>query len=125
MKLEFIASGARDCPLIRFYEFSRPEAQRLRELLKALLDGSQKSVALDEQPGIEPIQGCRLTARLGELDQGVRQTGPSSFGWSLTSSGWDNIEGLLEPFCESDSAGFQWLTNTGNISLLLSRNGTW
>ena len=125
MKLEFLASGSSDCPLIRLYEFSCAEAQNLRELVKSLSNGSQKSVALDEQPGIEPIQGCRFTLRLGELDQGVRQRGRSSFECILTSSGWDNIEGLLGPFCESDSAGFQWLTNTGNISLLLSRNGTW
>ena len=125
MKLEFLPSGARACPLIRLYAFSRAEAQNLRELVKSLSNASRQSVSLDEEPWIESVEGCRLTLRLGNSDEGVRQSGPSSFECILGSSGWYNVEGLLDPFCESEPAGFQWLTNTGNVSLLLSRDGRW
>jgi hypothetical protein len=106
MKLEFLATGSSDCPSIRLYEFSWAEAQNLRELVKSLSNGSEKSVALDEQPGIESVQGCHLTLRPGEREQGVHQAGPSRFECILSSIGWGNMDGLLEPFCESDSAGF-------------------
>ena len=125
MKLEFLASGARACPLIRLYAFNRAEAQKLRELVKSLSSASRQSVSLDEENWIEPVDGCRLVLRLGSRDEGTHEVGPLSFECLLNSSGWNNMEGLLDPFCESDPVGFQWLTNTGKVSLLLSRNGNW
>jgi hypothetical protein len=32
---------------------------------------------------------------------------------------------LLEPFCNSNTAGFQWLTHDCTISLLISQSGQW
>jgi|SRR5580700_894124 hypothetical protein len=125
MKLEFLANGARACPLIRLYEFNRAEAKNLRELVKSLSNASRQSISLEEEPWIESVEGCRLALRLGHRDEGVRESGPSTFECVLNSGGWNNMEGLLDPFCKSDAVGFQWLTTAGKISLLLSRVGTW
>lgn len=125
MKLEFLEAGSPDCPLIRLYDFSRAEAQNLRELVKSLRNGSNNSVSLSEEPWIESVKGCHLTLRLGEQNQGIRQSGPSTFDWVLTITNWDNVEGLLNPFCEAEPTGFQWLSSEGKISLLLSRDGRW
>ena len=125
MKLEFLGAGSPDCPLIRLYDFDLAEAQSLRKLVKCLRDGSRESVSLGEEPWIDSVKGCRLTLRLGDGEQGVRQSGPSSFDCALTAANWDNVEGLLEPFCESQATGFQWLCSEGKISLLLSRDGRW
>ena len=56
---------------------------------------------------------------------GVRQADGLSFQCELNSSGWSNLEGLLDPFCDSDISGFQWLTRDGTISLLISQSGKW
>ncbi len=125
MKLEFLASARSPLPLIRLYEFTRADVQNLRAIVKSLSNGSRQSAPLDEQPWIERVEGCRFTLRLGDRDQGVHQAGSSNFECVLSSLGWYNVEGLLDPFCESDTGGFQWLTDAGKISLLLSRDGRW
>ena len=125
MKLEFLEVGSPDCPLIRLYDFNRAQAQSLRKLVKSLRDGSRESVPLSEEPWIESVRGCRLTLRLGDREKGVRQSGPATFDCALTAANWDNVEGLLDPFCESEPTGFQWLCSEGKTSLLLSRDGRW
>jgi hypothetical protein len=125
MKLEFLEAGSPVCPLIRLYDFNRAEAQSLRELVRSLRDGSRESVSLSEELWIESVKGCSLTLRLGDGEQGVRQSGPSTFDCALAAVNWDNVEGLLDPFCESEPTGFQWLCSEGRVSLLLSRDGRW
>lgn len=123
MKLQFLEAGSPGCPLIRLYDFNRAEAKSLRKLMKSLCDGSRESVSLSEEPWIESVKGCRLTLRLGNGGQGARQSGASTFDCVLTVANWDNVEGLLDPFCESEPTGFQWLSSEGKISLLLSCDG--
>lgn len=125
MKLEFLAAGSPDCPLIRLFDFDQAEAQNLRELAGSLANGSSESVAVNDEPWIVSIRDCRLTFRLGTGYQGVRQSGPSTFDCVLSATNWSNVEGLLHPFCESDDAGFQWLSREGRISLLFSTDGHW
>jgi hypothetical protein len=125
MKLEYLANGSLDCPLIRMYAFSRYEAEDLRKLAQSLSSGVRKSVDLETLPWVEPIQGCRLRLVLGERDRGVWQVAPWSFECPLNSNGWQDVGALPEPFCESDVKGFQWLTNKGKVALLFSHTGEW
>jgi hypothetical protein len=125
MKLEYLASGSPDCPLIRIYAFNRDEVQDLRKLAQSLSSGVRKSVDLETLPWVEPIQGCHLRLVSDKGDRGVRQVAPSSFECLLNSNGWQDVEALLDPFCESDVKGYQWLTNKGEVALLLSHSGEW
>ena len=43
----------------------------------------------------------------------------------LTPNGWSNVDVLLEPFCESNTSGFQWFTQLGRIAPLISKTGQW
>src|SRR6266702_2504621 len=126
MKLEYLAAGSKDCPLIRLYAFDQAGALHLRDLVSTLADSSTTTESLHAQPWIEPISGCELELRLGSRDQGVIQVGPSRFECVLSDEGWADIDFLLEPFCEKEqSSGFQWLNERGKISLLISPNGSW
>lgn len=69
-------------------------------------------------PWVEPIQGCRVRPVLGDRDRGVRQTASANFECLLSSNRWQDGEDLLDAFCESDVAGFQWLTNKGKVAVL-------
>ena len=63
-----------------------------------------------------------LTSSGGHSISGVRLARIAD----LTETGWQNVADLMEPFCEPGHAdGFQWLSNEGKISLLLSVNGQW
>ena len=125
MKLEYLSDGSAECPLIRLYEFNRSEAKQLRRLVKSLVNGDNERIALQNEMWVEPIGGCSLDLRVGTRNDGVREEQPLRFECVLTRAGWSTVEGLLEPFSESDCFGFQWLTTDGGTHLLISANGQW
>jgi hypothetical protein len=125
MKLEYLAEGSQDCPLIRLYEFDQPEVLRLRKIAVSLANRSAVSIALQDERGVEAVSSCKLILRSGPRDAGVVQTGPSIFECTLTPDTWGAVKRLIDPFCESKIGGFQWLSDQGEISLLLSRSGSW
>jgi hypothetical protein len=125
VKLEYLPDGSADCPLIRLFEFDQSEAQRLRQLVKSLVAGDRQDVALQDQEWVKPVGKCCLNLRRGNRNQGVRQAQGLEFECVLSPDGWSNVEGLLEPFCESNTSGFQWLTHDGSVALLISQSGQW
>jgi hypothetical protein len=125
VKLEYLPDGSPDCPLIRLFEFDQLEAQRLRQLVISLVAGDRQDVALQNEEWVKPVGECCLNLRRGNRNQGVRQAQALKFNCVLTPDGWSNVEALLEPFCESNTPGFQWLTHDGRIALLISANGQW
>jgi hypothetical protein len=125
MRLEYLAEGSRACPLIRLYAFNQAAAIKLKGLVGLLRAGHRRDVALNDEMWVEPVRDCRLALKRGNRDQGVCQVGSASFQCVLSADGWSNVEGLLEPFCNSNTAGFQWLTHDCTISLLISQSGQW
>jgi len=125
VKMEFLAEGAPECPLIRLYDFTAEEARQLQRVFYSLADGSLDDVALDGMPFIEAVHGCQVRLLLGMSDRGIHPISSNVFEYALTGPGWSNVEGLVDPFAESNSRGFQWLSNRGPVQLLLSRNGEW
>lgn len=125
MKLEYLAEGSQDCPLIRLYAFDQPEVLRLRKIALSLANRSSVSMALHDERGVESVSSCKLILRAGAKDIGVVQTAPLVFECTLTPATWGSVKRLIDPFCESKIGGFQWLSDQGKISLLLSRSGSW
>src|SRR5258705_1032918 len=81
MKLEFLASGSPDCPLIRLFAFNGQEVSRLKILLRSMSSGS----ANNEQPGFEQVNACLLYLRAGQSDKGLRTVAPVFLSVSLPS----------------------------------------
>ena len=126
MKLQFLPEGSLDCPLIRLYDFEAADALRLKGLFDGLATGSRTEVSLHEQMGMEPVDGCRLSLRVGKRDTGIVQKGPFTFVCDLTPLRWADVASLTEPFCKAAEANVhQWLNEDGQISLLLSPDGKW
>jgi len=125
VKLEYLPTGSPDCPLILLYEFNQSEAQHLRQLVKSLVAGDRQDVALQNEEWVEPVGQCCLDLRRGSRNQGVREAQALEFECLLSADGWSKVERLLEPFCESNTSGFQWLTHDGRIALLFSQTGQW
>jgi hypothetical protein len=126
MKLEFLPAGSPDCPLRRLYDFSPAEIEQLPAALTALVSGTLDPVAVHELPGVEPLNGCRLTLRVRPWDQAACHTGgPAQFECGFTAETWDNVAGLVVPFTRG-AGGFQWLASVpGEVSWLLSDSGRW
>jgi hypothetical protein len=124
MRVEYLAAGSSDCPLIRLYDFGAVEVTRLKDSVTALAGGAADHLAVHELPGVEA--GCRLMLRVGDESHGVVEASAGCFECVLTRAGWHDVVGLIEPFCQSGpSTGFQWLVDTGRVSLLLSTDGRW
>jgi hypothetical protein len=126
MKLEFLAEGSLDCPLIRLYAFDQSAALRLRDLVNELATHARTGASLHEQLWIEQVKGCQLELRLDKRNRGVIQLAPLRFEFALSDEGWADVVGLLGPFCETHNPSrYQWLNEIGKISLLISPSGTW
>lgn len=125
MKLEFLASGSPDCPLIRIYEFNSKEAYELRRIALALARGTETVVRLHEQPNVTAIGGCELMLQQGKKERGVSAISSSKFEWVLPQAGWLQIAGLIRPFSRGGTNGYQWLSETGKVKILLFCDGKW
>ena len=125
MKLEFLASGSPDCPLIRMYKFNSKEAYELRRVALQLARGKEKAVRLHEQPNVISSGGCELTLQQGQKDFGVSEISPLKFEWVLSQAGWLEVADLIRPFSRGTTEGWQWLCEIGRARVLLSCDGHW
>ena len=57
MKVEHLASGSDDCPLIRLYDFNPVEAQWLRQITASLVTGDRHLVVLTEEKWVIAVDG--------------------------------------------------------------------
>lgn len=125
MKLEFIQDGSPDCPLIRLFDYKIEEVVQLRREILRLVSGELKSLNLRRLDFIEPVADCRLRLEIGTTNKGTEPVGDGNeFVCELTAEYFDGIIELLDPFADG-SSGYQWLDETGSVSLLISRDGLW
>jgi len=125
MKLQYIANGAQDTPLIRIYEFDAVQAHLLRKAVTALAAGTSNELRLHTLDGVESVGGCRLTCAVDKRDIGVTDDG-GGYRCVLTRESWAQVAGLIEPFCDYAQPGtFQYLDQTSNITLVLTVDGGW
>ena len=125
MKLDVLPAGFEDFPLLRLYDFTPGEAERLFAAATQLAAGGGE-VEVDMLPFVETLGDCKLALRVTGWDQGITQDKKSrEFICGFTTGTWDNVAGLIEPFT-SGASGFQWLAGSpGQAALLLSVSGDW
>jgi hypothetical protein len=128
MKLEYVSTpaGAHKRGLIRLYDFSEHGATSLQSVFLSLAVGKIKTLALHEQSWIESLNGCQLRLILGPKDFGVRKIAePTSFECIYHQEGWAELADKTKSFTVDHPEGFNWLTNEGDIQLLISPDGKW
>jgi hypothetical protein len=128
VKIEFLESGSYDCPLIRIYGAEPEVCHRLREAFEQLADGGAREFSLTDLPGVEPLGGCRLVAQASNRDHGIIRQRENVFYCVLTGVTWDNVAGLMEPFCDK-GGGYQWLcdipASDARVLISTDRDGCW
>ena len=123
MKLEYLPEGPNGLGLVRLYEYVPGEVRELEGIARKLAARACEQISLQGEKWIVPVDDCRLTLQWGDGDFGVRRVGPLSFECELTVDGWRSVVSLLEQFCNSKTQRFQWLTQQGRISFLISLDG--
>lgn len=123
--LEYLPDGSSDCPLIRLYGFETADVVALQSLCIALAEGRLHEAALDAQTWVHAIGDCRLLLRAGDANMGIKASGiQKSFVMVYSREGWLEVSERLTPFI-AGTAGFQWLTNEGDVKLVISGVGLW
>lgn len=126
MKIEFLADGAADCPLIRMYDYRTDEIKMLCQVCRDLAEGRTREFALHDQPWVEPLAGCRFSWRANEKNVGVkRPSHGSEFVLLYNDEAWREVEAKLQEFTGEYSGGYNWLTHQGDVNVLISRDGGW
>jgi len=129
MRVEYFADGSVDCPLVLLYGADPTEATSLSRALRGLSASSESRLAIHELPGFSSVAGCRLFASCSGIDIGVKMIQPpNQFECFLGALSWENIVGLLEPFCDQENitiSRFQYLDENGEIRLLISTERAW
>ena len=93
----------------------------LRDRVVDLRDAVVDHVVVSSLPGVES-DGRVLRFVISAADEGVVRCDGLKLECRLTSVRWGDVTEILEPFCLGGS-GFQWLAETGEISLLITPSG--
>lgn len=129
MKIEHLTNTNPAHPtdsILRVFDFDASEACQFGEIMAKLARGSISQIDLCGLPFVTSIGGCRLGLKVDSTDKGIIRVSDTVFECILTRTGWENAKGLVEPFCEGNLSGYQWLyrLNT-DIDVLFSPSGEW
>ena len=126
MKIEFLPERAQACPLIRLFAYKPGEVARLRRACRDLADGQIAEFVLHDQPWVERVADCRFIWRASSEDRGVVLPALGSpFVLEFSDEAWREVEDKLLPFAEDSGGDFTWLTNEGDVNVLISESGQW
>src|SRR5260370_3612102 len=102
MKMEYLATCSRDCPLIRLYDFTPEETRQFLSSVTTLASGEAEGVEVHRLPFVEAVGPCRLTLVRRSWDQAViRVSQPAEFERGFTAGTRDHVAGLGGAFAAS------------------------
>lgn len=134
MKIEYLAAGSRDCPLIRVCGTNASGFATLQGAAQHLARRDGTRIAAHDLPGFQSVAGCALEM-VSARRTGVRDLGGDRFVWELAPADWLTVAELIEPFARGSLGGHQWLAGReasygldgGPIAIVISAtpDGTW
>ena len=126
MELDYIENvNELDENVVRLYNFDKAEAIQFRDLIQNVIIDKRKKLDLSEVDFITP-RNCNLLFGLFKSDEGILTKDNETFFCILTLEGYVNMVKLLEPFCQKESRGFQYLYDIDNpTDLLFSPTASW
>jgi len=113
--------------LVRIYGGTGEEFAAFCAALRRLASGDATSVEIHALPGFEAMDGIRLTARAGATSTGLSPLDqPNCYEVVLDQQDWKDAAERAEEVSERlGTEAFNWLTEVGEIELLLSVTGNW
>ncbi|MBC8173334.1 MAG: hypothetical protein H7X71_05440 [Chitinophagales bacterium] len=111
--------------IVRLSDFDKLQAGKFRDIIQRIILEDKNQLDLGKFDFIKPVN-CSLILRLTDEDIGITTSDKKYFFCDLTISGYKNMIDLIEPFCNKESHGYQWLYEIDNpIDLLFSAGGSW
>ena len=111
--------------IVRLYDFDKAQASIFSVAIKQTIITKQQSLKLTTLDFIQS-RNCNLTLRIADTDEGISRADKINFFCDLTIEGYKQMILLLEPFCNKETKGYQWLYDIDNqTDFLFSPGGTW
>ncbi len=111
--------------VVRLYNFDKRQGIKFRELIKDTIVIRKQKLDLSQVDFIEK-RNCNLILGLFKTDEGILSSDNKTFYCALTLESYDNMLKLLEPFCEKETRGYQYLYDIDNpTDFLFTPAGTW
>ena len=111
--------------VVRLHNFDKAEAIQFRDLIKDIIIDKKQRLDLSEVDFIQP-RNCNLLFGLFNSDEGILTKDNQTFFCVLTMESFVNMVQLLEPFCQKESRGFQYLYDINNpTDFLFSPTASW
>ena len=99
--------------VVRLYNFDKSQAIKFRDLIKETIVERKQKLVLSQVDFIE-IHNCNLILGLFKTDEGIFSVDHKTFYCALTLEGYHNMLNLIEPFCNKDTRGYQYLYDLDN-----------
>ena len=99
--------------VVRLYNFDKYEAIKFRDLIKDTIIERKQKLVLSQVDFIK-IHNCNLILGLFKTDEGIFSVDHKTFYCALTLEGYHNMLNLIEPFCNKDTKGYQYLYDIDN-----------
>ncbi len=111
--------------VVRLYNFDKRQVIKFRELIKDTIVNRKQRLDLSQVDFIEK-RNCNLILGLFKTDEGILSVDNKTFYCALTLESYNNMLKLLDPFCEKETKGYQYLYDIDNpTDFLFSPAGTW
>lgn len=126
MELDYIADvNEYGENVVRLYNFDKSQVIKFRDLIEDLIVNKKQKLNLSQVDFIK-ARNCNLILGLFKTDEGILRADEKTFYCALTLEGYKNMLKLLEPFCEKETKGYQYLYDIDNhTDFLFSPAGTW
>jgi len=121
MKLEFLYQiNEFNEHAARLSDFNSTQARQFREALHQEVLIEKKSLDVHTLSFIESVN-CQLTLRIATEDIGIEEVIGKHLYCDLTLNSYKTMLKLLDPFCNKESKGYEWLYDVDTpIGLLFS-----
>lgn len=111
--------------VVRLYNFDKSQVIKFRALIKDTIVYRKEKLDLSQIDFIE-TRNCNLILGLFKTDEGMLSRDNKTFYCALTLESYTKMLKLLEPFCEKETKGYQYLYDVDNpTDFLFSPAGTW
>ena len=111
--------------VVRLYNFDKAQGIKFRDLIKDTIITKKQKLDLSQVGFIEK-RNCNLILGLFKTDEGILSSDNKTFYCALTLESYTIMLKLLEPFCNKETKGYQYLYDVDNpTDFLFSPAGTW
>ncbi|ABG58657.1 hypothetical protein [Cytophaga hutchinsonii] len=109
MKLEFLYQiNEFDEHAVRLSDFNSAQARAFRDAVQQVVLTEKKALDVHTLDFVESVN-CLFTLRIAAEDLGIEEVVGKHLYCDLTTAGYKNMVRLLEPFCNKESKGYEWL----------------